>query len=209
MYDRIGRMQDTQAFYEDAAIDDLIAHSDFGDAHRVVEIGCGTGRLARRLLDHDLPPDASYLGIELSPRMAALARERLRSHIQRSAVEVADAVVKFPDAADCADRVVAAYVFDLLGPTSTATLLEHVTGVLATSGTLCAVSLTDGPSGVARAVSRAWTGIWRRRPGLVGGCRPIQLADTLNGAGWSIEHLTTITAWTLTSEILVARPSES
>ncbi len=33
-YDRLGRLQDTQAFYEDAAIDDLIAHSDLEHAHR-------------------------------------------------------------------------------------------------------------------------------------------------------------------------------
>ncbi|MEJ2728573.1 MAG: hypothetical protein P8185_08685 [Deltaproteobacteria bacterium] len=36
-YDRFGKKQDTQAFYEDAALDDLIAH-----AERVFEFGCSS-----------------------------------------------------------------------------------------------------------------------------------------------------------------------
>ena len=48
-YGRFGKMQDTQAFYEDAALDDLIAHAAFGEAANNFELGCGTGRFALRL----------------------------------------------------------------------------------------------------------------------------------------------------------------
>ena len=206
VYDRIGRLQDTQAFYEDAAIDDLIANSDLGNAHRVIEIGCGTGRLARRLLDRQLPADATYLGVELSPKMAELTRDRLRPHLARSAVTLTDAVNAWPEAADRADRVIATYLFDLLDASATTALLDHIAQCLVSGGLLCAVSLTDGSHGLTRAVSRLWTAVWRRRPGLVGGCRPVQLADTLTGLGWALRHHTTVTAWALTSEIVVAQP---
>ena len=49
-YDRMGARQDWSRFYEAAAIDRMIEQGDFGNAQRVVEFGCGTGRIAERLL---------------------------------------------------------------------------------------------------------------------------------------------------------------
>ena len=49
-YDRFGRKQDAQAFYEDGALDDLIDHAAFEQVEKVFELGCGTGRFASRLL---------------------------------------------------------------------------------------------------------------------------------------------------------------
>ncbi len=206
VYDRIGRLQDTQSFYEDPAIDELVAHSALGSARRVVEVGCGTGRLAQRLLDRHLPPEATYLGVELSPRMAALATERLRPYAARCTIEVADAARALPTEDRTADRVLATYVFDLLDDPATTAMLAQVERSLAPDGLLCAVGLTDGPGGIAHAVSRAWTALWRWRPALVGGCRPIQLAEALAHAGWQIRYRQTVTAWTLTSEIVIAGP---
>lgn len=54
-YDRLGRRQDWQAFFEDRAVEDMIEHGCFGRARAVCEFGCGTGRLAQRLLREFLP----------------------------------------------------------------------------------------------------------------------------------------------------------
>lgn len=206
IYDRIGRWQDTQAFYEDTAIDKLIAQGNFESAHQVIEIGCGTGRLARRLIDSHLPPDATYLGIELSPRMAAITGDRFRAYAPRCVVKVADAATQWPHDITRADRVVATYLFDLLDNNDTAVLLDRAAQVLAPDGRLCTISLTHGRSGTARAVSNTWAAIWRHLPAVVGGCRPIRLADLLEQTGWRIEHTADMTAWGLTSEIVVAQP---
>src|SRR6516225_9677400 len=56
-YDRFGSWQDTQRFYENPAIDDLVKHTDLEHARSVMEFGCGTGSFARRLLETVLPPD--------------------------------------------------------------------------------------------------------------------------------------------------------
>ena len=48
-YNRFGKKQDSQGFYEDPALNDLIAHASFQDAQRVFEFGCGTGKFAARL----------------------------------------------------------------------------------------------------------------------------------------------------------------
>jgi hypothetical protein len=43
-YDWFGARQDSQRFYEDPALCDLLGHADFGEARSVFEFGCGTGR---------------------------------------------------------------------------------------------------------------------------------------------------------------------
>ncbi len=74
-YDRFGSKQDKQGFYEDAALDALIRHGEFQSAQSVFEIGCGTGKLAARLLSDHLPDSARYVGIDLSSTMADLCAD--------------------------------------------------------------------------------------------------------------------------------------
>src|SRR3954468_15500521 len=85
-YDRIGVRQDTQRFYEDAALDLLVAHADLGTARRGFEFGCGTGRFAVRLLANVLPPDATYRGIDISPTMVRIASGRRARWAERASV---------------------------------------------------------------------------------------------------------------------------
>ncbi len=62
MYDRIGSLQDSQAFYEDRATGLLLQHGEFSSAESVFEFGCGTGRFALRLLEEYLPPQPATAG---------------------------------------------------------------------------------------------------------------------------------------------------
>ena len=60
-YDRIGRLQDTQRFYEYPAVRRLVELGSFEASRAVFELGCGSGRLAADLLGSVLPeaPDTS------------------------------------------------------------------------------------------------------------------------------------------------------
>lgn len=89
-YDRFGAKQDTQAFYEDPGLDDLIAHAHFDRVHSLFEFGCGTGRFAARLLSEQLPGDCRYLGIDISPTMVRLTSERLKPWAERASVRLTD-----------------------------------------------------------------------------------------------------------------------
>ena len=204
VYDRIGRAQDWQRVYEDAATADLVAHAGFDTADAVVELGCGTGRFAAELLARHLRAEATYAAVELSPRMVALASDRLWRWRDRATVSLVDGHATIP-ARDCAaDRFVADYVFDLLGPEETRSKLAEARRVLAPGGLLCAAGLTSGEHGVARNVSRAWRGIWARWPALVGGCRPVRLVDALDPAAWEINHHRVVVAWGIPSEVVIA-----
>ena len=72
-YDRLGSRQDWQDFYENPAINELVAHAAFDSAHSVCEFGCGTGALAARLLQDHLPADTRYVGLHISSTMASPA----------------------------------------------------------------------------------------------------------------------------------------
>ena len=206
VYDRIGAAQDTQGFYERPALEAMVANADLARARRVLEIGCGTGRLAAELLAEQLPDDATYLGLDLSPRMVELARGRVQPWRERAEVYLTDGSPDLPVDDDSLDRVLSTYLFDLLGDSDTLELLAAVRRALASDGRLCAVSLTEGQSGVPRLVSGLWRGIWRLQPALTGGCRPIQLGARLAGEGWHLSYRHTLRAWGVSSEVIVATP---
>jgi ubiquinone/menaquinone biosynthesis C-methylase UbiE len=206
-YDRIGAFQDWQRFYEDPATRALVTQAAFGDARAVVEVGCGTGRFAAQLLAEHLPPDATYLGLDVSPVMVKLARDRLQSWGARARVRLVDGGAHLPVANGRADRVVANYVLDLLAPEHAADLLEDVHRVLRRDGVLALAALSEGVSPSTRAVSRAWRTVWRRWPQLVGGCRPVDAAAWLAADRWEMKHREVVCAWGVCSEVLVAKPS--
>lgn len=204
VYDRIGRAQDWQRFYEDAATTALLEHAAFPAAHAVVELGCGTGRFAAGLLARLLPPDATYLGVDLSPRMVGLASTRLQPWADRAHVALVDGEEGVPVADGGADRFVSNYVFDLLSPEATRDRLAEARRVLEPGGLLCAAGLTYGERGISRLVSRAWRSVWTRWPVLVGGCRPISLADALVPTEWETRSRRVVVAWGIPSEVVIA-----
>ena len=200
-YDRMGRGQDLQGFYEDRALGELVAHGSFEAARSVFELGCGTGRLADRLLDHHLPADAAYVGVDISDTMVDLSRARLH-RFPRAQVLLVDGSAPLPGGDATFDRFISTSVSDLLGPEDSRAMLGAVRRLLGPDGRLCLVSLAPGSTPATRLVSSAWTAIWSRMPAAVGGCRPIDLRQLLQG--WHIEHRSLISAWGLTSEVVIA-----
>lgn len=208
-YDRFGRMQDTQAFYEDAALADLVAHAAFAEAEQVLELGCGTGRLAARLLATHLPPAATYLGLDLSPTMVGLAQVRLAPYAGRAQVVLSDGALRFPLPAGVVDRVVATYVLDLLSEADIRQALAEAGRVLRRRGTLCLVSLTPGVTAASRLVGGLWAALFRLHAPLVGGCRPIQLLTFVDARRWVVLYRRVVTQWGVSSEVVIARPRDA
>ncbi|MCG7199936.1 class I SAM-dependent methyltransferase [Marinobacter pelagius] len=205
-YDRFGEKQDAQGFYEDAALGDLIAHAMFEQAEGVFEFGCGTGRLASRLLANHLPASARYLGIDISQTMIDLAYKRVSPYEERARVALSDGSMSIP-LPDCSvDRVVSTYVLDLLSETDTDQLVSEAHRVLTPNGKLCLVSLTKGKGIVARVVSGLWSAIFRLHAPVVGGCRPIRLESFISPQFWAVEYRNVITQFGVPSEVLIARP---
>ena len=202
-YDRFGRKQDSQGFYEDPALAVLIANAGFAEARRVFEFGCGTGKLAARLLAERLPPTATYFGCDVSPTMVGLATERLAAWGDRAEVVLSAGVVRFPPPDRSVDRVVSAYVLDLLSADDIRRAFAEAHRVLEPGGKLGVVSLTEGVTVPSRIVVALWKALFRWRPSLVGGCRPIRYEPFVDGARWRVEHRSVVTPFGVPSEVLV------
>ncbi len=205
VYDRVGRLQNTQSFYEDPAVEALIQAARFEDASAVVEVGCGTGALAVRLLAEHLTRDAHYVGLDLSPRMVALTTERLRGWPRQAQVVQVDGRSPWPVPDSSADRIVAVYVLDLLSPAAIDAFFAEAARVLRPGGLVAVAGLVPATTGVARLVSGAWLRVWRLNPLLTGGCRPVDVAARLP-AGWTVHTRRQLTSFGVTSGLLVAEP---
>jgi ubiquinone/menaquinone biosynthesis C-methylase UbiE len=202
-YDRFGAKQDLQRVYERPAIDALVASGRFEEARAVVELGCGTGALAARLLRERLPEAATYLGLDVSTTMVRLARERVRPWAARARVEQTDGSPTLPVPDEGCDRVVGAYVLDLLAPDDIRAVIAEAGRALVPGGRLCLASLTFGETAPSRVVAALWERVHRLRPALVGGCRPLRLAEHVGG-GWDVLERRTACRLGLCSEVLVA-----
>jgi ubiquinone/menaquinone biosynthesis C-methylase UbiE len=202
-YDRFGRKQDLQRFYEDPAIEVLLRHAAFESASAVVELGCGTGRLAERLLRELLPGRATYLGLDISRTMVELTRARLEPCADRAKVQLTEGSPELPVADRDCDRFLSTYVLDLLSEEEIRSTLREARRVLAPGGRLCLASLTFGQTLASRLVCRIWTMVHSLRPQLVGGCRPLRL-EAFTGSDWRVLHREVLCTFGICTEVLIA-----
>jgi len=202
-YDRFGKKQDSQSFYEDPALEELIAHASFQDARSVFEFGCGTGKFAARIIENYLPFSASYLGCDISPVMVGLARERLETYGERAKVILSDGAVRFPLSDHSVDRIVSSYVLDLLSKEDIQRFFSESLRIVSFRGIVCLASLTRGVTMPSRIVSSLWMKVFRMRPSLVGGCRPIRLESYVDFGRWQLEYQRVLTPFGVPSEVLV------
>jgi len=205
VYDRIGRVYDWQAFYEGATTDRLVANAALAGGQTIFEFGCGTGRLAARLL-RELPASVNYLGVDLSPVMINLTTRRLSAWAERAQAVLVDGSLPLPADDGSADRVLSTFVFDLLDADYARAVLDDLRRILTPDGRLCLATVTHGDRPFERGVSRAWTAVWRVAPQLVGGCRPISVSVVL-GHDWQIQHHERVHSWGLVTDVVIAASS--
>lgn len=205
-YDRFGAKQDLQ-FYENAALECLLDHADFEHAASVFELGCGTGRLAERLLRERLPPPARYVGVDISTTMTGLAEQRLARWHGRAFVRLSDGTARHSEPDRTFDRFVATYVLDLLPEAKIRDVLCEARRLLTEDGALCVVGMTEGNGPISRTVCSVWKGLHALSPRLVGGCRPVLLREFLDVNVWHVDHAEVVSAWGICSEVIIARPA--
>ncbi len=202
-YDRFGKKQDSQGFYEDPALAELVMHADFQDARHVFEFGCGTGKFAARLLENSLSSSASYLGCDISPVMVDLAKQCLEAYGERAQVLRTEGPIRFPVPDHSVDRVIATYVLDLLSTEDIKLFFSESHRVLMPGGRVCIASLTRGVSIPSRIVASLWMFVFRLNPALVGGCRPLDLDKFVNPGEWRVVHAGVVTPFAVPSEVLI------
>jgi ubiquinone/menaquinone biosynthesis C-methylase UbiE len=203
-YDFLGSRLDWQRFFEDPAFDVMVRYGDFDKATSVLEFGCGTGRMAERLLSKLLPENACYRGCDISGTMLELARKRLKPWAERATVRLSDGYCTLVEPNGSVDRVVCTFVLDLLGREQINLFISEAFRVLVADGLLCVASLNNGQGALARAVSSTWRLAYALSPWIVGGCRPIDLTEFLSPSLWDIRHVELVRTYGFTSQVVVA-----
>lgn len=203
-YDSFGKRQDAQ-FYETIAIRQLMEQANFEQAESLFEFGCGTGRFAAELLADRASDSATYKGIDISSTMVALAQHRLKRFGARAQVDISDGKPVIREEKESFDRFISNYVLDLLDRDDIESVLSEAHRILRPGGLMCLISLAHGRSVVGRVVESIWTSLYRIKPSLVGGCRPIRLGEFVGGPNWRVEHLDSVSSFGITSEVLVAK----
>jgi ubiquinone/menaquinone biosynthesis C-methylase UbiE len=205
-YDSFGSKQDLQRFYENPAIDKLLAHADFEHAQNVFELGFGTGRIAEELLRSRLSLTCRYSGIDISATMAGLAGERLQPWHGRVSLMLSDGTGHIDAPEGAFDRFFSTYVLDLMSKDAIRGVLAEALRVLKPEGKLCLISLTEGKGLLSGIVTAIWKSLYALQPTITGGCRPVELLDHITPEKWRIEYHDDVSSFGITSEIVVAVP---
>jgi ubiquinone/menaquinone biosynthesis C-methylase UbiE len=206
-YDRLGAVQDWQWPFEQPARERMVEHLELDRAAAVFELGCGTGRFARDLLERSLPLDARYLAVDASDTMLALSRRNLARFGGRVEVRASPGELRFDVPDGSFDRFVSTYVLDLLSEADIAAALAGAHRMLEPGGLLGLVSLTHGDTPNARRIERLWWALHRGDPARTGGCRPLTLLDHLPKERFALRHREVVTRLGISSEVVVAERS--
>jgi len=196
VYDLWGRMAEGRA--HQLCLDWL----DLREVRLVLDVATGTGALLGKVLEQ--VPDATGVGIDLSPAMLGRAAGRLRRPGYRVALLRGDAR-NLPIRSGVVDLLVNSYMFDLLPEGDFATVLTEFSRVLAPGGRLVLVNMTIPE----RARERIWETIYRIHPRLFGGCRGVTMAGPIEKAGFVVERAARVSQLGFPSEVLLARPPGS
>lgn len=168
---------------------------------RVLEVAVGGGEFFAELAK--TPDLRQCVGIDLSRPMLARTHRRLEAAgIGRCNLCRASAI-SLPFGDEAFDILFNLYMIDLLLEEDVPGVLREFTRVLRPGGRLILLSMAEQ----AHFVNAIWTWLYRRSPVLVGGCRPVPVAEILEQNGWKISLCEKILQGGFRSELIVAQPT--
>lgn len=140
------------------------------------------------------------VGVDLSARMLHRARKRLAAKEIRHDLCRADAF-SLPFDRAVFDILFNLYMLDLLLEEDVPLVLQEFARVLEPGGRLIVLSMAEQVP----LVNKSWLVLYHCSPVIVGGCRPLPVAEVLESNGWRIDLRERIAQCGFRSELIVAR----
>jgi ubiquinone/menaquinone biosynthesis C-methylase UbiE len=203
-YDRLSRWYDVLAGsserkYTDRALEILAALP----GESILEIGYGTGQ-ALISLAKATGPTGKVTGIDLSPGMLSLARERVEKAGVSGWVHLdcGDAI-NLPYPEDSFQAILMSFTLELFDTPEIPRVLQECRRVLDPRGRIGIVAMDKGQSNLA---VRLYEQAHQRFPTLLD-CRPIYASQAVAEAGFQIHKQVGFSMWGLPGEIVIGRKS--
>jgi ubiquinone/menaquinone biosynthesis C-methylase UbiE len=198
VYDRIGRSLALGGPFEGRARGLAQSWLEVEPGQRALEVGVGLGSTLEILQGRI--GEGQLVGVDVSQRLMSLAAARApRAHLVRGSVSA------LPCRDACFDWVVVAYTLDLLPSSLISVALRELRRVLRPQGRLVLCSLSEGQTWLESCLMATWKRIHRTLgPSVVGGCRPLELAPLLPGAGLELLRRQHVGQLGTPSEVILA-----
>jgi ubiquinone/menaquinone biosynthesis C-methylase UbiE len=196
-YDQMGARYDWFEMYEGRAKARALTLLELTSGQVVLNVGVGTGK-EHAHIHTDIQPGGLAIGLDVSEVMVSLAQGR-----SQAAMCQADAR-NLPFADQRFDRLYAAYVLDLLPLADLSVLLSGFHRVIKPGGLMVVLALTEGVNVPSRALVAVWKAAYAVSPVACGGCRPLQLSNLVQAAGFEQVRREVVVQMAVPSEIIVA-----
>ncbi len=203
-YDRISRAYDLIADAgEHEAREAGEAALGVEPGQRVLEIGVGTGASLLHLAAATFP-GGRVDGLDISPGMLAVAREKLRRHGLEERVELCEGDARdLPYEDGRFDAAFLSFTLELFSDEDVAAVLAEIRRTLKPGGKLGVVSMALVAEGEPESVlERGYQWMHRHFPHIVD-CRPIDVSRTLESAGFKIVQQQCLDMWTMPVAVVV------
>ena len=172
------------------------------DGDGVLEAAVGTGKLFLELLRRN--PGGHTRGIDLTPEMVERTRNRLASmdFPRETDVKVeAGSALSLTYADRTFDCIVSTYMLDLLPVSAWKDVFSEFHRVARPGARVVLASFSFGW----KWYHGFWRWLARVAPGLLTGCRPVELAPALKDAGFTVDEQIPVSQNTFPSEVIRAR----
>lgn len=184
---------------EDRAQKRLLQLTRIENGSQILEVAVGTGRLFEKLVEQNA--GGMNEGIDLSPSMLAYAKRRMLHCGQVGAYHLQQgSAYELPFTSDRFDLLFSTYMLDLLPAEDYPRLLGEFLRVLKPGGKLAIAYFAPGHHWA----NQVWPWLAEHFPGLLTGCRPVDLRPVLKQLGVEIIHHESISQNTFPSDIIIA-----
>jgi len=200
VYDRLSRFYDVWGkLTESRARDRAIDLAAIKDGETILEVAVGTGLAFHEIVKKN--PHGRNVGIDISPGMLEKAKRRLKTLPQANYSLALGDAFNLREPTESVDVLVNNYMFDLIPHRDMDKILLEFRRVLKKDGRLVLVDMTRGRT----AAAKLYELIYRIRPAALGGCRGVELSDSLNRLGFTVEIREYHQQMLFPSEVILAR----
>lgn len=185
------------ALTESRALEKVLGLANIQNGEQILEVAVGTGKFFQDLVA--LNSRGRTYGLDISQPMLSVAKKLMKRQGADASYELLHgSAYQLPYEDEKFDLLINNYMFDLLPEKDFPKILSEFSRVLKPGGRLLITYMSFGD----KWYNRFWYWLAKTFPGLLTGCRPIDLVQQLEKAGFVNVYAESVSQHTFPSEII-------